>query len=232
MDTRVTLANPVAGYSSYRTRTRHFSDLGDSEQTPSDLATIVDYTHLTAMMAPRGLLLTKNRTDNCCFASAHALPPLLAAARPAYAQLSAADRLRWHINDDPGDHNFQQDNRQALYRMIRDQFYDGDQRQFPTEEIACEDELQTADQLQVPLPPDNLDFSQLAAELARHCPGSRVTSTADEAITCGKSDRSNCGSYCERHPTSARRARSTNSNWAVSPSTAGYWAWAVSGPSR
>ena len=49
-----TLANPVAGYSSFRVRIRdHFKDLGDSEQTPCDLATLADYTHLTALRAPR-----------------------------------------------------------------------------------------------------------------------------------------------------------------------------------
>lgn len=34
LDTRVTLCNPVAGYSSFRTRIDNWSDLGDSEQTP------------------------------------------------------------------------------------------------------------------------------------------------------------------------------------------------------
>src|SRR5262249_21704608 len=53
LDTRVKLTTPVAGYSGFRTRIRHFKDLGDSEQTPCDLATVADYTHLTAMMAPR-----------------------------------------------------------------------------------------------------------------------------------------------------------------------------------
>ena len=38
LDRRVTLANPVAGYSSFKTRVEYFSDLGDSEQTPTDLA--------------------------------------------------------------------------------------------------------------------------------------------------------------------------------------------------
>src|SRR5262245_32334476 len=52
LDPRVTLSNPVAGYSGFRTRVRNLSDLGDSEQTPSDLATVADYTHLTAMLAP------------------------------------------------------------------------------------------------------------------------------------------------------------------------------------
>src|SRR5665213_3503263 len=40
LDRRVTLCNPVAGYSSFRTRSRFPTDLGDSEQTPNDLATV------------------------------------------------------------------------------------------------------------------------------------------------------------------------------------------------
>ena len=47
----MTLCNPVAGYSSYRTHARFPTDLGDSEQTPNDLATVADYAHLTAMLA-------------------------------------------------------------------------------------------------------------------------------------------------------------------------------------
>ena len=74
LDTRVTLSNPVAGYSSFITRGRNFSDLGDSEQTPVDLATTTDYSHLTALMAPRPTLLTYNLNDQCCFKADHALP--------------------------------------------------------------------------------------------------------------------------------------------------------------
>jgi cephalosporin-C deacetylase-like acetyl esterase len=84
LDERVTLANPVAGYSSFRTRARYVSDLGDSEQTPNDLATVTDYAHLTAMRAPRPTLLTFNATDNCCFASPHAMQPLVDAAAPIF----------------------------------------------------------------------------------------------------------------------------------------------------
>ena len=84
LDTRVTLCNPVAGYSSFQTRTEFASDLGDSEQTPVDLGATADYSLLTAMLAPRAALLTFNATDDCCFAAGHALPPLLAAAQPIY----------------------------------------------------------------------------------------------------------------------------------------------------
>src|SRR6478735_6638128 len=84
LDPRVTLSNPVAGYSSFLTRIDHFKDLGDSEQTPTDLAHHADYTHLTAMLASRTALLTYNAKDNCCFEATYALEPLRAGAAPYF----------------------------------------------------------------------------------------------------------------------------------------------------
>ncbi|MHC4316533.1 MAG: alpha/beta hydrolase family protein, partial [Planctomycetota bacterium] len=169
LDTRVTAANPVAGYSSYITRAHNHSDLGDSEQTPNDMATAADYTHLTAMLAPRAALLTYNKKDNCCFASDHALEPLLKVAKPIYKLYGKEERLRWHVNEDPGTHNFELDNRQALYRLFGDHFYAGDSK-FSAEEIECEDEVLAADELRVELPDDNTDFNKLALELSRKLP--------------------------------------------------------------
>ena len=169
LDTRVKLAVPVAGYSSYLTRTRHMKDLGDSEQTPNDLATIADYTHLTAMMAPRPTLLTYNYADNCCFESVYALEPLLDAARPAFRLHGAGDSLEFHVNMDPGTHNYDRDNREALYRVLGTHFYPGDQ-ELDTVEIPSEDELKTAEELFVELPEANSDFNSLALELAADLP--------------------------------------------------------------
>lgn len=171
LDTRVTLANPVAGYSSFRTRARNFSDLGDSEQTPSDLATVVDYAHLTAMLAPRGALLTYNAKDNCCFATGHALQPLLDAAQPVFKLLKADNKLRWHNNHVPGTHNFEQENREVLYRMVGDNFFPGNAK-FDAKEIPAESEVKKAEELNVPLPADNLDFNKLALALAKNLPRS------------------------------------------------------------
>ncbi len=50
LDERVTLANPVAGYGSFFTNLA-FGDMGDSEQAPTDMAMVADYTHLTALRA-------------------------------------------------------------------------------------------------------------------------------------------------------------------------------------
>jgi hypothetical protein len=168
LDERVTLANPVAGYSSFRTRARVLADLGDSEQTPCDLATVVDYTHLTAMRAPRATLLTNNDRDRCCFAAGNALPLLLEATRPIYRLYKGADTLWVHINHVPGSHNFEQDNREALYRMIGAHFY-GD-NEFNTAEINCDSEVRTAEELNGDIPAENAGFNTLARQLAKSIP--------------------------------------------------------------
>ena len=178
LDERVTLSDPVAGYSCFLTRIHHHSDLGDSEQTPVDLGVTADYTHLTAMLAPRPALLTFNQKDNCCFASPHALPPLLDAARPIYRLYGKEDFLRWHINEDPGTHNFGKDNRQALYRMFG-AFFFADDPDFDAAEISCGEELKTVEELTVPLPGNNGDFHSLALKLSESLPREPANLNAD-----------------------------------------------------
>ncbi len=170
LDLRVKLANPVAGYSGFRVKIRdHFKDLGDSEQTPCDLATVADYTHLTALRAPRPTLLTFNSKDNCCFEAGYALPPLLDAARPIFKLYGKEKALRSHINDDPGTHNYEKDNRQAFYRMIGDFFY-ADDKKYRSEEIPSNKEIKTSEDLAVDLPDHNADFNTLARQLAKKLP--------------------------------------------------------------
>ncbi len=173
LDTRVTLSNPVAGYSGFRERLYHytdnFTDLGDSEQTSVDLGMTADYLHLTALLAPRPALLTYNAKDDCCFRAGHALPPLLEAAMPVYKLYAKEDHLRTHINEDPGTHNFGQDNRQQLYRMLGDHFFPDD-KNYSAEEIAVKDELKSKEELSVPLPENNADFHSIALDLASALP--------------------------------------------------------------
>ena len=168
LDTRVTLCNPVAGYSSFKTRARHGKDLGDSEQTPNDLAVYADYAHLTAMMADRAALLTNNAYDKCCFTAGHALPPLIDAAAPIFSLLDRRDFLRSHINHKPGGHNFGADNRQQFYRFIGDVFYK--RQKFDWREIPSKSEIKTYDELLVPLPEDNHNFNTIALGAMQNLP--------------------------------------------------------------
>ncbi|MCA9027090.1 MAG: hypothetical protein KDA86_17915 [Planctomycetaceae bacterium] len=161
LDTRVTMANPVAGYSSLSTRLQTFADLGDSEQTPSDFALYADYKQLTGLLAPRPALLTYNAQDNCCFVSATALPPLLEAAQPIYRLYGKTDLLTSHVNADPGTHNFLQENREALYGLIGRAFFPDDDT-YSSVEIPCGDDIKTPEELHVPLPDDNATLNSLA----------------------------------------------------------------------
>ncbi len=181
LDPRIALANPVAGYSSFKTRAWHLKDLGEAEQTPCDLATLADYTHLTALMAPRPLLLTYNSKDECCFESGYALEPLVAAAQPIYALFGREEALRTHINDEPGTHNYEVDNRQAFYRMLRDYFYSGDES-FDVREIPSETEIKSEEELAVSLPEPNEDFHTLALKLAQQLPADPEVPQAPEAF--------------------------------------------------
>jgi len=169
LDPRVALANPVAGYSSFLTRAQFPElDLGDSEQTPTDLATLADYTHLTALLAPRPALLTYNSRDTCCFRADYAVGPLLQAARPVFALLGKPDHLRHHVNYGPG-HNYDQDNREAFYRMLGDHFFAAGAA-FDAGETAPEPQPRTEQDLHVPLPADNADFHVLARRLGASLP--------------------------------------------------------------
>ena len=188
MDPRVALTVPVAGYSSFLTRAHYPSDLGDSEQTPVDLATITDYALMTAMLAPRAALLTFNAKDNCCFASDHALTPLLDAALPIYRLHGEEARLRTHINHDPGTHNYLKDNRQALYRMLGDQFSPG-QPDESAEEVPSDSEIKTVDQLRVALPPDQATLHSLAMALSKGLPREPALPTEKAAALAWQADR-------------------------------------------
>jgi len=182
LDTRVTLSNPVAGYSSFLTRMDHHKDLGDSEQTPTDLATVADYTHLTAMMAPRATLLTYNAKDDCCFESGYALEPLRGGAEPYFRLFGREKALRTHINESPGNHNFGKDNRQAMYRMFGEFFFKEDAK-YVADEIPCDKEIRTKEALDVPLPKDTLDMNTLAKQLAKTLPRDADWPTApDQAV--------------------------------------------------
>jgi len=168
LDERVALANPVAGYSSFVTRAQWPDlDLGDAEQAPSDLAAIADYTHLTALLAPRWFQIANNAKDSCCFRADYALGPLVATGEAAYRLLGAPSHFRYHVNYGNG-HNYDADNREAFYLLVRDAFYGG--KDFPVKEKPLESPVRSAEELSVELPAGNLDLHSLALRLAEGLP--------------------------------------------------------------
>jgi dienelactone hydrolase len=165
LDPRVKLAMPVAGYSSFVTRTQFPEmDLGDSEQTPVDLGRYADYTHLTAMVAPNPIQITHNARDNCCFRADYAMAPLVVAVRPVWSLYGDQGRLRTHTNFDAG-HNYGLENREALYRFLAEFFHAGS-----PEEIPSAADVRKPEDLRVPLPAGNETFHTIATKLATSLP--------------------------------------------------------------
>ncbi|MFN7935966.1 MAG: acetylxylan esterase [Bryobacteraceae bacterium] len=166
LDTRVKLAMPSAGHSSFVTRAQWPTlDLGDSEQTPSDMATVADYLHMSALTAPRPLLLVNNAKDNCCFRADYAMGPMLQATRQIYALYGAQDKLRYFINHADG-HNYNQDTREELYAFLKDEF----KGNWDTKEIPVLNEVRKPEQLAVSIPKENETFQSLARKQAASLP--------------------------------------------------------------
>jgi dienelactone hydrolase len=163
LDERVALAIPVAGYSSLVARIERPADTGDLEQNPADMMRVGDYSHLTAMRAPRPTLLIFNAEDDCCFRAPLVKPGVYDDVRPFFRLYGAEDRFGWHQNTDPSDHNYQLDNRVQAYQFIA--------RSFglpPVDaEIPSDAEIKTPEELNVGLPASNLTVLGLAREFAR-----------------------------------------------------------------
>ena len=163
LDERVRLIVPVAGYGGMRPRIEDLSDLGDLEQVPSDFLTVADYSHITALFAPRPALLIYNRQDQCCFLPERALPATYDPALPAYRLFGAKSHFQFYINEVPGTHNYEQDNRRRFYRFLNEHFQL--ERPLSEEEAPCEEELHAKEELYVGLPEDNATFASLAMAL-------------------------------------------------------------------
>ncbi|MBI2680916.1 MAG: hypothetical protein HYX25_07925 [Candidatus Solibacter usitatus] len=175
LDGRVAATAPVAGFSSLDSRLERPGDVGDVEQNATDLLAGQDYSHLTAMMAPRPTLLIYNAEDDCCFRAPLVKPYVFDQILPFFRLYGSEDKFAWHENFDPGDHNYQLDNRLRSYRFFA--------RHFGLPPVEAESpvggELASFEQLTVGLPADNLTILGLARQFASKI--ERTAMSADES---------------------------------------------------
>lgn len=162
LDDRVQVAIPVAGYASLVSRIERPSDTGDLEQNPTDLLLYADYPHLTAMRAPKPTLLIYNSEDDCCFRAPLVKPYVFDQVIPFFRLYGREDLFGWHENEDPGDHNYQLDNRLQSYRFFTRHF----NLPIVANEIAVETEIKSTEELTVGLPKNNLTILGLARKLS------------------------------------------------------------------
>jgi dienelactone hydrolase len=163
LDPRVTVAVPVAGYSAFVSKLERVGDYGDNEQVPQDFLVGQDYSHLTAMRAPRPTLIIHNAEDDCCFRAPLVKPYIYDDVKPFFRLFGKEDAFQWHENTDPSTHNYQLDNRLQAYRFFSSHFG------MPVvgQEIPVDGEIKSYDDLVVGLPKDNLTIVGLARKLAQ-----------------------------------------------------------------
>jgi dienelactone hydrolase len=187
LDERVKAANPVAGFAATRSRVeaKEFGDMGDIEQSATDFLHGSDYSQLVALLAPRPILLTYNGEDDCCFRASLVKPRVFDAIQPFFGLYGKADNLNWHENRDPGDHNYQLDNRLADYSFFTKQFG------LPpiSDEASVPAELRSYAELVTALPEDNLTILGLARQLSRQISRSPIPTAASERAAWASSER-------------------------------------------
>lgn len=161
LDERVAAALPNAGYLASMSL-GGVEWVGDNEQSAADFNQYFDYTHLTAMRAPRPTLLIFNENDNCCFRAPRMKTFLYDDVRPFFGLYGAADNFQWYANTDPGDHNYQLDNRMHSYQFFAKHFG------LPpvAKESPADADIKTREELNVVLPKDNLNLLTLARKFA------------------------------------------------------------------
>jgi hypothetical protein len=163
LDKRITVIVPVAGYTSVRARVGCTREVGDFEQNPVDLTTVLDYQDMTSMLAPRPTLQLLNEKDDCCFKTSSVKPVIYDAVRPTFRAFGAGDNFKVHSNKDPGTHNYGADHRSQLYKFLNEHF----ELDMPVEDLPYEEEVHTERELTIGLPPEQRTMREMAYARAR-----------------------------------------------------------------
>jgi hypothetical protein len=200
LDERVRVAVPVAGFSSFvpRVEAKKYGDIGDVEQSATDLFDGRDYPWLAALMAPRPTLLIYNAEDDACFRSMVVKPGVYDSIVPFFALYGKQDDFEWHENRDPGTHNYQIDNRMAAYSFFSRQFH----LPLIKEDAAIASEIKNYEELVVGLPADNLTIVGLARKLADQVKSDAFSSDP----STHDAERAKLRSIVRYHPATINRA--------------------------
>lgn len=121
LDTRIGPAAAVAGFSTMTTSIEH-PEYHDFEQNAADVRQVDDYAQLDAARAPRPTLFIYNSMDDCCFRADIVKQGVYLDIKPFYALYNEPENLHWHMNLNPGTHNYGIDSRQVAYKFFNDAF--------------------------------------------------------------------------------------------------------------
>jgi dienelactone hydrolase len=201
LDNRVAVSVEVAGIGALEANLIHPLDLDEIEENATDLTRGEDYPFFVAMRAPRPTLLIHNAEDDCCFRAALVKPYIYDRIQPFFRLFGKTDELAWHENRDPGTHNYQLDNREQAYGFFASNFgLPADAREIPSD-----DEIRSAEELAVGLPPQNLTIAGLARKLAGQITRPAIP-TGGDSFAWTKSQRQQLKSVVRYTPVSVENA--------------------------
>lgn len=174
LDERVWVSVPNAGWGTVQSALERDLEVGCNEMKSSDSLVGVDASTFVAMRAPRPTLLICNAEDfdyPAAFEKTYLYDPV----RPFFRLFGHEDRFEWHENTDPGNHNYQLDNRLAAYRFFAKWF------DMPAveSEIPVGSEIKSFEEQAVGLPKDNLTMLGVAKKLADRIERAPVPAESD-----------------------------------------------------
>lgn len=162
LDERIAVTIPACGYFSFTSAIERNSDVGDMEYHPHDLFIEGDYSTLTAMVAPRSVLLIYGAIDQYNLRAPLQKPHLYDEIKPFFKLYGQADNLAFYENVDPGTHNYELDIREKSYAFFTKHF----KMPVVDREVPVDAEVKKYEELVVGLPKDNLTILKLAKKIA------------------------------------------------------------------
>jgi len=162
LDERIAACAPACGYFSFTSAIERNSDVGDLEYHPHDLFIDGDYSTLTAMVAPRSILLMYGAEDQYGLRAPLQKPHLYDEIKPFFKLYGKEDNIAFYENVDPGTHNYELDSREQSYAFFTRHF----NMPVVEHEVQVDGEVKSYQELTVGLPKDNLTITGLARKIA------------------------------------------------------------------
>jgi hypothetical protein len=207
LDRRIAGAVPASGYFSFTSAIERNSDVGDMEYHPHDLFVKGDYPTLTAMVAPRPLMLVYGANDEYGMRAPLQKPTLYDQVKPFFDLYDRGENFTFYESTNPGTHTFERECREQSYAFFARHFGIPGLKH----EINVDSQLKTKAELTVGLPSNNLSVFTVAKTLAAEIQYDPIPATAATKLDWRNRSTKLLSSVLRYHPVTVKHAWATYS---------------------